>query len=472
MISVPGLAAFPRNYGRWRKDRSAGRLRGSVLPLHLELRRLWACGGASESINVWLGYGPRRRRVTEFGKMGTVFCQQPVLGQRLTARIGILPPQWQFAASPRSCDNPSMDTPQMIVLDDVVLRDDLDPRLGERDDDLIAQYADIFDALPPIEINQHNEVIDGWHRVRAAERAKRTEIAYVVVETDGDDDLSDRMWESNLKHGVQYTRDQRQTHGLKLHDRGLKTKDIAQRVGVSTSSVYSWTKELREKQKQERDAEIARLRDAGMTTREIADEVDVDHTTVAAVLENSRTGKIQQEPETKSESAIEDGEVETGKKSEAEEVDEQPVDEQADGPEPGLELETEEAPAEEDNVTQDQEPPPPPEPIPDYILKTARQAMGDFTETRPDDYVARLEASDSEWMTITDDSLSNELERELLTSAAAMCLWQELMIWYQGENASSFTDAFGKIGPVFVRGQSGQWSIVSKLRSILRRLKA
>ena len=41
----------------------------------------------------------------------------------------------------------------MIALDDVVLRDDLDPRLGERDDDLITQYADIFDALPPIEIN-------------------------------------------------------------------------------------------------------------------------------------------------------------------------------------------------------------------------------------------------------------------------------------------------------------------------------
>ena len=38
----------------------------------------------------------------------------------------------------------------------------------------------------------------------------------------------------------------------------------------------------------------------------------------------------------------------------------------------------------------------------------------------------------SEQMTITDDSLSNELERELLNSAAAMCLWQEQMIWYQG----------------------------------------
>ena len=97
--------------------------------------------------------------------------------------------------------------------------------------------------------------------------------------------------------------------------------------------------------------------------------------------------------------------------------------------------------------------------------------MGAFAEMRPDAYVARLEASAREWMTITDDSLSNELERELLNSAAAMCLWQEWMIWYQGENASTFADAFGKIGPVFVRGQAGQWRIVSKLRSILRRLR-
>ena len=360
----------------------------------------------------------------------------------------------------------------MIALDDVVLRDDLDPRLGERDDDLIAQYADIFDVLPPIEINQHNEVIDGWHRVRAAERAERTEIAYVVVETKDDDDLGDRMWESNLRHGVQYTRDQRQTHGLKLHERGLSAKVIATRVGVSASSVYSWTKELREQERQERDAEIARLRDEGMTQQEIADEVGVRQSTVAEIIGNSKTGKIDEEPESETEPTIADDKEDTGEEPEAAEADERPVEEQAEEPEPGAKLETEEAPAEEQPVTQDQEPPPPPEPIPDNILETSRAVMGTFTETRPDDYVARLETSDSEWMTITDDSLSNELERELLTSAAAMCLWQELMIWYQGENAGTFTDAFGKIGPVFVRGQAGQWRIVSKLRSILRRLRA
>ena len=360
----------------------------------------------------------------------------------------------------------------MIALDDVVLRDDLDPRLGDRDDDLIAQYADIFDVLPPIEINQHNEVIDGWHRVLAARHANRTEIAYVVVETKDDDDLSDRMWESNLKHGVQYTRDQRQTHGLKLHERGLAAKVVAQRVGVSASSVYSWTKELREKIKEERDSEIQRLRDEGLTQQEIADELEIGRSTVAEIVGDSKTGISDNEPESVAEPTIEDDKEETGQAPEAEEADERSVEEQAGEPEPEPELETEEAPAEEEPVSQDQEPAPPPEPIPDDILNTARAVMGIFAETWPDDYVARLEAHDNEWMTITDDSLSNELERELLTSAAAMCLWQELMIWYQGENASTFTDAFGKIGPVFVRGQAGQWSIVSKLRSILRRLRA
>ena len=390
----------------------------------------------------------------------------------LADRIGILPPQWQFAASSRSCDNRSMDSPQLIALDDVVLRDDLDPRLGERDDDLIAQYADIFDALPPIEINQHNEVIDGWHRVRAAEHANRTEIAYVVVETDSDDDLADRMWESNLRHGVQYTRDQRQTHGLKLHGRELSAKEIAERVGVGVNTVYRWTKEHRDKAKQERDQAVLSLADEGKKQQQIADELDLPQKTVSNILLSQNPQMVEMAKDTAKEPSPEAPEPEK---------DTTPVREQVDKPEPesespSAEPETDDSlTAEEEPDTQDQEqsePPPPPEPIPDDILKTARAVMGEFAETRPDDYVAKFEASGSEWMTITDDSLSNELERELLNSAAAMCLWQELMIWYQGENAGSFTDAFGKIGPVFVRGQAGQWRIVSKLRSILRRLRA
>ena len=354
-----------------------------------------------------------------------------------------------------------MDNPQLISLDDVVLCDDLDPRLGDRDDDLIAQYADIFDALPPIEINQHNELIDGWHRVRAAEHAKRTEIAYVVIETKDDADLADKMWAANLKHGVQYTRDQRQTHGLKLHERGLKAKEIADRAGVGVNTVYRWTKAQREEAKQERDQDVIALAEEGKTQQQIADELDLPQKTVSNILLSQNLQMVEMAKDTAAETSPEEPDLDT-------------VDEEVDISEPGSKPETDDTPgAEEEPVTQDQEPEPSPEPIPvpPGILDAARAVMGTFTEARPEGFVARLEASASEWMTVTDDSLSNELERELLTSAAAMCLWQEWMIWYQGERTSAFTDAFGKIGPVFVRGQAGQWSIVSKLRSILRRLR-
>ena len=379
----------------------------------------------------------------------------------------------------------------MIALDDIVLKDDLDPRLGQRDDDLIAQYAEIFDQLPPIEINQNKVLIDGWHRVRAAKRAKRVEIAYVVVETADDDDLSDRMWAANLKHGVQYSRAQRQTQGLKLHGRGLKAKEIAERVGVSASSVYSWTKALREQEKQERDTEIARLRDEGKTLQEIGEELDIDLSTAARNLQNSKTGNLQKEAEREAEPEIVADEPDTGAAPDADleeiaQLEPVPAESEVEEPEsviesPMTEPDTDEAPSEEtleseaarvDEIPETEPELALPEPIPDAILNTARAVMGAFSETRPDDYVARLEASPGEWMTITDDSLSNELERELLTSAAAMCLWQEWMVWYQGGRTSAFTAAFGKIGTVFVRGQAGQWTIVSRLRSMLKRIWA
>ena len=376
----------------------------------------------------------------------------------------------------------------MISLDDVVLRDDLDPRLGERDDDLIAQYADIFDALPPIEINQKNELIDGWHRVRAAERAERSEIAYVVVETEGDDDLSDKMWAANVKHGVQYNQKQKRAFADRLKERGLANPQIAEMVAVSNRTVRRWYPKTISPAKEE----AQKLRGEGKSLRGIAEELDVPKSTVDYWLsENGQmaVSDTEQEPLEEPERAFETGEAPI----EAEEEKPQPAtdpelytenatdQEEAAIPDPESETsedsdsepDTDEAPVDEKPSTSEpvSEPePPPPEEIPEDILETARAVMGAFTEARPDDYVARLEASPSEWMTITDDSLPNELERELLTSAAAMCLWQEWMIWYLGERTSAFTDVFGKIGPVFVRGQAGQWTIVSRLRSILKQL--
>ena len=277
-----------------------------------------------------------------------------------------------------------------------------------------------------------------------------------------------------------------------MHQRKFAAKGIAYRVGVSVATVRRWTKALRDEERRIRDERILELAETDMSLRQIAEELAVDDKTVGNVLrKNAQMREIPHEeavPETPAivdaepEETSDDTEEDT-RNSEQEQQLEAAAETLPEEPEPSPD--TDEAPSEETleseagpeaaPVAEIPEPelePASPERIPDDILITARAVMGTFAEKRPDDYVARLAASPGEWMTITDDSLSNELERELLTSAAAMCLWQEWMVWYQGERTSAFTDAFGKIGPVFVRGQAGQWTIVSRLRSILRRLWA
>ena len=181
---------------------------------------------------------------------------------------------------------------QHIPLEQLIMRDDLDPRLGVRDYDHIEQYISVFDSLPPIEINQHNEIIDGWHRYLAAERARIAEIAYVVVETVDDDDLADKMWNANVNHGVPYQQHQRKAYGIKLHGRGLEAKEIAKRAGVSLASVNSWTKDIRDIEKLQRDRSVFELATEGKTQQQIADKLEVPQRTISRILSQNTSSGI------------------------------------------------------------------------------------------------------------------------------------------------------------------------------------
>ena len=50
-----------------------------------------------------------------------------------------------------------------IKVCDVVFREDLYPRI-ETSAVTVQKYAEDLEVLPPIKVNQHNELIDGWHR--------------------------------------------------------------------------------------------------------------------------------------------------------------------------------------------------------------------------------------------------------------------------------------------------------------------
>ena len=90
----------------------------------------------------------------------------------------------------------------------------------------------------PIELNQDNELIDGWHRILEAKKVDREQIHYVVVETDSEDDLLDRMYAANLRHGVQYSREQERAYGIALRGQVLIAKKITKLPGVGVSTVY------------------------------------------------------------------------------------------------------------------------------------------------------------------------------------------------------------------------------------------
>ena len=60
---------------------------------------------------------------------------------------------------------------------------------------------------------------------------------------------------------------------------------------------------------------------------------------------------------------------------------------------------------------------PSPEEISADILVAAREVIETFDWARPDGYAARLESSNGESMTITDETFSNGLERALPKSA-------------------------------------------------------
>ena len=58
-----------------------------------------------------------------------------------------------------------------MKVSDVVFRDDLYPRI-ETNVAAVQKYAEDLDILPPIEVNQNAEIIDGWHRWTAHKKKK------------------------------------------------------------------------------------------------------------------------------------------------------------------------------------------------------------------------------------------------------------------------------------------------------------
>ncbi len=121
----------------------------------------------------------------------------------------------------------------------------LDPRLNERNEDKIRDYANNLDNLPPIEIDQDDRILDGVHRYLAHKQAGRDEIHVKVFTYENDADAAEHAIRSNVAHGVPLTPEEIKQACIRLCESGLSNRKIAKIVKRQESVVGKHVKETR-----------------------------------------------------------------------------------------------------------------------------------------------------------------------------------------------------------------------------------
>lgn len=138
---------------------------------------------------------------------------------------------------------------QTLPLDSVIIREDLYPRMTT-DPTLIQTYQENIDVLPPIEVNQRFELIDGRHRLTAHKAAGVERIAVEVTETASEAELLLLACARNATHGFQLTSADKRRMARRIYqtadyaDRPAVKKQLAVALSVHLSSVNRWISDV------------------------------------------------------------------------------------------------------------------------------------------------------------------------------------------------------------------------------------
>jgi 16S rRNA G966 N2-methylase RsmD len=182
-----------------------------------------------------------------------------------------------------------------LKLDEIVFRTDLYPRF-KPSPQKIQEYAENLDKLPPIEVDQHNILIDGYHRWKAYETEKQESIPCLVTEVQSEAELERLAVERNSKHGQQLTQDEKRKYAVKWWGI-IPDEDIKSVLSISDRSFSSWTKDRRDEKEKRNRQTIYDMYMACYTQEEIAKEVEVDVATInrriAGFLQNGNFADLQ-----------------------------------------------------------------------------------------------------------------------------------------------------------------------------------
>ena len=181
-----------------------------------------------------------------------------------------------------------------IKVSDVVFRDDLYPRI-EPNPQTVQKYAEDLEVLPAIEVNQNNELIDGWHRWTAHKKKEAETILAIVTETESDAHLLELAIERNAKHGFQLSLKDKRKMAQKIYSqtdidkRVRKREHLADILSVTVRTVENWIKDIDRDAKEERDVLAYEMWLACHTQEEIAEATGVSRKQQETLLRSFET---------------------------------------------------------------------------------------------------------------------------------------------------------------------------------------
>jgi hypothetical protein len=165
-----------------------------------------------------------------------------------------------------------------VAIADVKFRKDVYPRI-DTSAITVQKYKEDLDVLPPIEINQHNELIDGWHRWTAHKKDGRETIDAIVTDTRDDLHLLDLAIERNASFGLQLSRSDKMAMArfiykrTPMEERGKAKQRLAKTLAMSHATISKWLSRIDKDEQEARDAAVMDLWLRCYTQQEIADSV-------------------------------------------------------------------------------------------------------------------------------------------------------------------------------------------------------
>ena len=176
-----------------------------------------------------------------------------------------------------------------IKVSGVIFREDLYPRIVT-DAATVQKYAESLEVLPPIEVNQHKELIDGWHRWTAYKKNNIDEIEVIVTETRSDAHLLELAIERNATHGLQLSQEDKRSMARKIYhitperERDEKKKQLAHILSVPDRTLRDWLSRIDKDAKEARNKRIFDLWLACYTQEEIAERESVSRKAVSDIV--------------------------------------------------------------------------------------------------------------------------------------------------------------------------------------------